>query len=77
MIGHSDTVTGISLSADGSYLLSNAMDGMLRVWDVRPYAPVDRCVKVLGGHQHNFEKVYITGIITAVIYLVNVDSNML
>jgi len=54
--GHTDTVTGLSLSADGSYLLSNAMDNTLRIWDVRPYAPPERCVKILSGHQHSFEK---------------------
>ena len=37
--GHSDTVTGMSLSPDGSYLLTNSMDCTLRIWDMRPYAP--------------------------------------
>lgn len=55
--GHTDTVTGVSLSPDGSYLLSNAMDNSLRIWDIRPYAPQERCVKIFAGHQHNFEKV--------------------
>ncbi|XP_022916662.1 U5 small nuclear ribonucleoprotein 40 kDa protein [Onthophagus taurus] len=56
MKGHTDTVTGLSLSPDGSYLLSNSMDNTLRIWDIRPYAPQERCLKVLTGHQHNFEK---------------------
>lgn len=56
MKGHTDTVTGMTLSPDGSYLLTNAMDNTLRIWDVRPYAPQDRCIKILTGHQHNFEK---------------------
>ncbi len=77
--GHSDTITGLSLSPDGSYLLSNSMDCtgsvlhasflpcqrfeyhfapvLARIWDVRPFAPVERCLKMLQGHQHNFEKV--------------------
>ncbi|KAJ8973181.1 hypothetical protein NQ317_007157 [Molorchus minor] len=54
--GHVDTITGLALSNDGSYLLSNSMDNSLRIWDVRPYAPMERCVKVFTGHQHNFEK---------------------
>lgn len=54
--GHTDTVTGISLSPDGSYVLSNSMDNTLRIWDIRPYAPAERCVKIFTGHQHNFEK---------------------
>ena len=57
MKGHSDTVTGMALSPDGSYLLTNAMDNSLRIWDVRPFAPSERCLKILTGHQHNFEKV--------------------
>lgn len=36
--GHSDTITGLSLSPDGHLLLSNAMDSTLRCWDVRPFA---------------------------------------
>lgn len=57
--GHTDTVTGLSLSPDGSYILSNSMDNTLKIWDVRPFAPYERCVKILSGHQHNFEKVVI------------------
>ena len=56
MTGHTDTVTGLALSPDGSYALSNAMDNTLRIWDVRPFATGDRCVKIITGHKHNFEK---------------------
>lgn len=56
MRGHSDTVTGMHLSPDGSYLLTNAMDNTVRIWDVRPFAPQERCVKIMQGHQHTFEK---------------------
>lgn len=34
------------------------MDNTLRVWDVRPFVTTDRCVKIITGHKHNFEKVY-------------------
>jgi len=54
--GHTDTVTGMRLSPDGSYLLTNAMDNSVRIWDIRPYAPFQRCVKIFQGVQHNFEK---------------------
>mmetsp|Transcript_1901 Transcript_1901/g.2956 ORF Transcript_1901/g.2956 Transcript_1901/m.2956 type:complete len:357 (-) Transcript_1901:580-1650(-) len=54
--GHSDTVTGIALSPDGNHLLSNSMDNTMRVWDMRPYAPANRCVKIITGHMHSFEK---------------------
>lgn len=35
---------------------SIAQDNTLRAWDLRPYAPANRCVKVFTGHQHSFEK---------------------
>ncbi|KAK4268481.1 hypothetical protein QN277_025135 [Acacia crassicarpa] len=54
--GHQDMITSMQLSPDGSYLLTNGMDCKLCIWDMRPYAPQNRCVKVLEGHQHNFEK---------------------
>ena len=54
--GHTDTITGLSLSSDGSYLSSNSMDNTLRIWEARPYAPQPRCVTILSGHKHNFEK---------------------
>ncbi|CAM5106621.1 unnamed protein product [Natator depressus] len=56
MRGHADSVTGVSLSSEGSYLLSNAMDNTVRIWDVRPFAPKERCVKIFQGNVHNFEK---------------------
>eukprot|EP00033_Pygsuia_biforma_P002143 GCRY01002378.1.p1 GENE.GCRY01002378.1~~GCRY01002378.1.p1 ORF type:complete len:345 (+),score=50.83 GCRY01002378.1:175-1209(+) len=56
MKGHVDSVTGLELSPDGSFLLSNSMDNSVRMWDVRPYAPTNRCLKTFRGHQHNFEK---------------------
>ena len=49
MRGHGDTVTGLCVSPDGTHLLSNAMDNTLRAWDMRPYAPANRCVKVYTG----------------------------
>eukprot|EP01025_Chloroclados_australasicus_P051481 TRINITY_DN5992_c0_g1_i4.p1 TRINITY_DN5992_c0_g1~~TRINITY_DN5992_c0_g1_i4.p1 ORF type:complete len:371 (+),score=33.74 TRINITY_DN5992_c0_g1_i4:43-1113(+) len=55
MTGHSDTITGIKLNADGTHLLSNSMDNTLRIWDIRPYAAANRCVKLFTGHCHSFE----------------------
>ena len=37
MTGHRETVTGLSLSPDGSFLLSNSMDNTVRMWDVKPF----------------------------------------
>ncbi len=54
--GHSDTLTGMRLSPDGTHLLTNALDGTLRAWDMRPFAPQNRCIKVFAGHQHTFER---------------------
>lgn len=36
----------------GSYMQDNTM----RAWDMRPYAPQNRCMKVFTGHQHSFER---------------------
>eukprot|EP00656_Telonema_subtile_P051799 TRINITY_DN7063_c0_g1_i2.p2 TRINITY_DN7063_c0_g1~~TRINITY_DN7063_c0_g1_i2.p2 ORF type:complete len:239 (+),score=56.40 TRINITY_DN7063_c0_g1_i2:380-1096(+) len=54
--GHTDTVTSLRLSPDGSYLMSNAMDSSVRIWDIRPYAAQERCKKILLGATHNYEK---------------------
>ena len=56
MYGHTETITGLALSNDGSYLLSNAMDHTVRCWDVRPFVVGNRCVKIFQGAAHNFEK---------------------
>lgn len=56
MCGHQDTVTSLCLSHNGNFVLSNSMDCTLRKWDVRPFAPNDRCVSVFHGHKHDFEK---------------------
>ena len=54
--GHGDCVTGMALHPNGSFLLTNSMDNTLRVWDVRPFAPANRCAHVVSGHQHTVEK---------------------
>jgi len=56
LLGHTDTVTGLKLDPFGVYLLSSAMDNTVRVWDIRPFAPDLRCVKILLGASHNFER---------------------
>ena len=53
----SDTITGMSLSPDGAHILTNSMDNTLRLFDIRPFAKNDRCLKLFTGHLHNFEKV--------------------
>lgn len=57
--GHSDTVTGLSVSPDGNRLVSNSMDCSLRIWNVRPFVAgddSDRCEHVLSGVHHGAEK---------------------
>jgi len=57
LAGHIDSITGIDLSKDGSYLLSNSMDQSIRMWDVRPFiVGEERCVGMFRGATHNFEK---------------------
>lgn len=55
MKGHTDTITGLRLSPDGNFVLSNAMDNTVRIWDIRPYAK-QRLVNQFVGAQHGFEK---------------------
>lgn len=60
LAGHTDTVTGLSLSPDNQYLLSNAMDHVLAQWDVKPFISAgqpSRCVKTFSGFRHGAEKV--------------------
>ena len=54
--GHTDTVTGMSLSPDGAFLLTNSMDKSLICWDVRNFVTGSRLSKQFRGHQHNLEK---------------------
>lgn len=42
-MGHTDTITSISLSPDGNFLLSNSMDHSIRLWDIRPFVVGNRC----------------------------------
>lgn len=56
LLGHSDSITGMALSHEGSYLLTNSMDQTLRVWDIRPFVVGSRCVKTFTGATHSFEK---------------------
>lgn len=57
LVGHMDTVTGLSLSPDGAKLLSNAMDNTVRMWDIQPYSTnVTREEKVFLGATHNVER---------------------
>merc|ERR1712182_30939 len=38
MEGHTDSVTGLDVSKDGSFMVSNAMDNTIRIWDIRPFS---------------------------------------
>jgi Prp8 binding protein len=59
MEGHTDIITGLSVSSDGNRLLSNSMDCSLRIWNVRPFVSESmqqRCEHVLSGVHHGAEK---------------------
>eukprot|EP01135_Chromosphaera_perkinsii_P002720 Nk52_evm88s226 gene=Nk52_evmTU88s226 len=54
---HTETITGLRLSPDGNELLSNAMDGVVRIWDVRPYSSSkSREVSSFNIVKHGYEK---------------------
>ncbi len=58
--GHTDTITGLQLSPDGHYLLSNSMDNTLRTWDVRPFvagsSSSSRNTRIFTGHSHGADQ---------------------
>ncbi|KAK4988513.1 hypothetical protein LTR50_003917 [Elasticomyces elasticus] len=54
--GHTDTITSLSVSPDSQYLLSNSHDSTVRTWDIRPFAPLDRQVKIFDGAPTGMEK---------------------
>ncbi|KAJ3413450.1 hypothetical protein HDV05_008019 [Chytridiales sp. JEL 0842] len=62
--GHLDTITGLRLSPDGGFLLSNAMDNTVRIWDVKPFAAgatsgdggSGRMLKIFEGAPQGMEK---------------------
>lgn len=56
LYGHTDSVTGISLSQDGSYLLTNSMDSTVRCFDVRPHVTSNRSLRIYQGNRHSHEK---------------------
>jgi Prp8 binding protein len=59
LLGHTDTVSGLRVSPDGTRLLSNAFDNTLRMWDIRPFVSGQLSNRFLGnfvGAQHDFQK---------------------
>lgn len=57
--GHSDTITGLALSPDGNVLLSNAMDSVLRTWNVRPFAATATATAMPGVDNTNRVRVHL------------------
>jgi Prp8 binding protein len=47
---HIDTITGLRVSPNGAYLLSNSMDNSLSLWDIQGNANGNRLVKTFTGH---------------------------
>jgi len=56
LYGHTDTITGLKVSPNGGYLLSNSMDNSLNLWDLQRQLDKKRLVKTFTGHSHNNEK---------------------
>lgn len=57
LLGHTDTITGVSLSHNGKFLLSNSMDKSVKMWDISPFVVGgNRWLKSFYGIMHNFEK---------------------
>jgi Prp8 binding protein len=56
--GHTEPITGLSLSADGAFLATNAQDNTVRTWDVRPFisAGAQRALSIYQGATHDFQR---------------------
>lgn len=54
LIGHNDTITGIDISHNKKFLLSNSMDNSLIIWDIKTKGGV--LSKKLMGNKHGPEK---------------------
>ena len=62
LTGHTDTITCLRLSPDGTRLMSNAQDNTVRIWDVKPFcAQPDRQVQALQGATHGLDRNLIRG----------------
>ena len=52
MIGHSDSVSTVSIDSSGVYAFSGSHDGSLRVWDIRKY----KCLYEVPCHKKKFDE---------------------
>ncbi|KAG6884674.1 hypothetical protein C0992_005931 [Termitomyces sp. T32_za158] len=60
--GHTDTPTSLSLSPDGSYLLSPSLSSQTLIHDIRPFSPSStRIHRVLQGAPAGFENTLLKG----------------
>lgn len=59
--GHSDSITSLSISHEGSFLLSNSMDNSMKVWDLKTNSASKVHLKSYTGHMHGLEKNLIRG----------------
>ncbi|KAF4669843.1 U5 small nuclear ribonucleoprotein [Perkinsus olseni] len=56
---HDDSITGLAVSNDGNFLLSNSMDKSVKLWDIRPFVAHDSQRLVhhfTRGVQHDSER---------------------
>jgi Prp8 binding protein len=57
LAGHNDAnVTGLDVSADDNFLVSNGMDNTVRTWNIRPFASDDRALNVFDGAPNSIEQ---------------------
>lgn len=48
---------GVALTPIPSRHYSCPLSPLVRIWDIRPFAPNDRQLKIFRGNRHSFEKV--------------------
>lgn len=62
LAGHTDTPTSLSLSPNGSYLVSPSFSSQVIIHDVRPFSPSpSRIHRILQGSPAGFENTLLRG----------------
>lgn len=56
LTGHTDSITSLRTSPDSEYLLSHSFDSTVWMWDIKPYAPLNRHVRTFDGATSGMEK---------------------
>jgi striatin 1/3/4 len=52
MVGHTDSISSLSIDSSGTYVFSGGHDGSVRAWDVRKF----QCLYEIPAHRKKFDE---------------------